>query len=70
MKFLVRRPHGTVLVSIMKHKDSGKCSFVNLSKGHICPCKFDNIADAIADMDKLKEEGKIEWYKEISTVTI
>ncbi len=33
------------------HKGTNMYSFVNLSKGHICPCLFSSIDAAIADLD-------------------
>lgn len=63
IKFLVTRPKDTVLVFLMKHKDKNTYSYVNVSKGHICPCEFSTIQDAIDDMDKLKKEGKIIRYE-------
>ena len=63
IKFLVTRPYDTVLVFLMKHKEKDTYSYVNISRGHICPCEFTSINDAIADMDRLKEEGKIIRYE-------
>ena len=62
-KYLIKRPKDTVEVIIMPHKDTGKFSFVNLTKNHICPCQFNSIEDAINEMDRLKTEGKIIEYK-------
>ena len=66
IKFLVTRPHDTVLVFLMKHKEEDLYSYVNVSRGHICPCEFPSIKDAVADMDRLKEEGKIIRYEVMS----
>ena len=65
IKFLVTRPHDTVLVFLMKHKED-LYSYVNISRGHICPCEFTSINDAVTDMDRLKEEGKIVRYEVMS----
>lgn len=48
---------------IMKHKTDGKYSFVNLTKGHICPCKFDSIADA---MKELHTDERIKYVIELN----
>lgn len=37
-------------VSILKHKDKNTYSYVNLTKGHICPCIFNSIQEAIDDL--------------------
>lgn len=53
-------------VAIMPHKDTNKYSFVNISRGHICPCVFDSIEDAINDLEEHKKSGKIISYTQIS----
>ena len=63
LKFLVTRPDDTVLVYLMKNKSDNTYSFVNITKWHICQCRFPSINDAIVDMDRLKEEGKIIRYE-------
>lgn len=63
LKFIVTRPDDTALVYLMKNKYDGTYSFVNITRWHICPCRFSSIQDAIADMDRLKEEGKIIRYE-------
>lgn len=49
----------------MKNKSDGTYSFINLTKEHICPCKFNSIDDALKDMDMLKDCGKIINYFEL-----
>ena len=63
LKFLVTRPDDTVLVYLMKNEFDNTYSFVNITRWHICPCRFQSIRDAVADMDRLKEEGKIIRYE-------
>ena len=63
--WLVKRQHDKVIVTIMKNKSDGTYSFINLTKEHICPCKFNNIDDALKDMDRLKDCGKIINYFEL-----
>ena len=63
IKFLVTRPDDTVLVYLMKNKSDNTYSYVNITKWQICPCKFQSIQEAIKDMDKLLEEGKIVRYE-------
>ena len=64
--YRVVRPKDTVDVVLMKHKADGKFSYVNLTKQHICPCRFDSIEDALSDMDRLISEGKIIRYYTLS----
>lgn len=62
--YLVQRTNGNVIVSIMRNKSDNTYSFVNLTKGHICPCRFDSIEDAVKDMDEKILNGEIvEYFK-------
>lgn len=63
--WVVKRQHDKVIVTIMKNKSDGTYSFINLTKEHICPCKFNSINDALKDMDRLKDCGKIINYFEL-----
>lgn len=65
--WLVRKPDNPVptLVTILKNKVDNTYSFVNLTKMCICPCKFESISAAIADMDKQVKEGIILDYTEL-----
>lgn len=65
LKFLVTRPKDTVLVFLMKNKLENTYSYVNVTKEHICPCKFPTVEAAIQDMEKQKEEGKILSYEQM-----
>lgn len=51
------------IVMIMPYKNSSKYSYVNLTKGHICPCQFNSIEEAIQD---LKKYPNIKEWEEIS----
>ena len=68
--YKVIRPKDTVLVTILKNKNDNTYSYVNLTKEHICPCRFQSIRDAVADMDRLKEEGKIIRYEFTNWIAI
>ena len=57
--YLVIREKDNVVVSIMMNKLDHTYSFVNLTKGHICTCKFDSIEDAIKYMEEKKDNGEI-----------
>ena len=43
-------------------------SFVNLTKLHICPCRFASIEDAIKDMKEKKDNGEIVDYINIEDI--
>lgn len=60
--YLVQRKSGNVMVSIMRNKSDNTYSFVNLTKGHICPCIFNSIEDAVKDMDEKILNGEISGY--------
>lgn len=60
--YLVQRKNGNVVVSIMRNKSDSTYSFVNLTKNHICPCRFDSIEDALTDMRKKILSGEIIGY--------
>lgn len=60
--YLVMREKDNVVVSIMLNKSDHTYSFVNLTKGHICTCKFATFEDAIKDMEKKKDNGEVIDY--------
>lgn len=60
--YLVQRKSGNVIVSIMRNKSDNTYSFVNLTKNHICQCRFDSIEDAVKDMDDKILNGEIVRY--------
>ena len=51
-KWLVKRPYDEVIVTIMKNKSDGTYSFINLTKEHICSCRFSSVEEALLDIDK------------------
>lgn len=64
-RWLVKRPNDKVIITIMKNKCDGTYSFINLTKEHVCPCKFNSIDDTLKDMNRLKDCGKIINYFEL-----
>ena len=54
-RILVDRLDGIVEVLLLPHKDGSGYSFVNLTKGHICPCRFGTMEDAIRDLESRPE---------------
>ena len=65
MRFLVHKSDETVEVLLLSHKNTNTYSFINLTKGHICPCVFDSIDDAIQDMDIRKGLGLLDDYEKL-----
>ena len=60
--YFVQRKSGNAIVSIMRNKSDNTYSFVNLTKGHICPCRFDSVENAVKDMDEKILNGEISEY--------
>lgn len=63
--YLVKRNKGNVLVTILKNKSDNTYSFVNLTKGHICTCRFKTEEEAIQDLQSKVESGEIIGYEAI-----
>ena len=64
--FHIKRPNDEIEVVLVKYKEGDSFSFVNLTKGHICPCVFKSENEAIEDLNKYKRLGKIIDYYEIN----
>ena len=56
MKVHIWRTDGYVQTLLLPHKDGSGWSYINLTKGHICPCVFQ---DAVAAIDDLKNHDDI-----------
>ena len=63
IKLKIIRKDGEYDVIIIPHKLDKKYSFVNLTKGHICPCKFNTIEEAIDDLNNQVTNKKVISYK-------
>lgn len=63
MRFLIHKSSGTAEVLLLPHKGTDQYSFVNLTKGHICPCRFNSIDEALKDLETRKQRGYISSYK-------
>ena len=62
-RIVVERPTDTVIVEIMYDKNTNKYCFVNLTKSHVCECRFNTYEDALVDLENQKREGKVlEWW--------
>lgn len=66
--WLVSRKHDNVFVTILKNKSDNTYSFVNITKEHICSCRFKSVAEALNDMDKQICEKKILKYYELKEI--
>ncbi len=64
MKLRVERIDDVIEVFLLPCKDGSGYSFINLTKGHICPCKFMTIKEAIMDMAKNKKVKNFTQIKE------
>lgn len=62
-KFRIFKPSGIADVILVRHKGTQEYSFVNLTKGHICPCRFKTFEDAVADIEDRMKDGKILSYQ-------
>jgi hypothetical protein len=52
----------------MRNKSDNTYSFVNLTKGHICSCRFDSVEDAVKDMDEKILNGEVTGYFELEEI--
>ena len=63
----VTRVDGVFDILLLKHKTYNGYSFVNLTKGHICPCVFKSEEEALADLEKYNQSGKIINYETLDS---
>lgn len=59
----VYKTTGTIDVLLLPHKNTSTYSFINLTKGHICPCVFNSINEALQDLENRKNNGLVLGYK-------
>lgn len=67
-RYFVMKETDNAEVIIIKNKSDHTFLFVNLTKQHICPCRFESVEEVVKDMIRLKAEGKIRDFIEIKTV--
>lgn len=53
---------GNVRVSIFRNKSDNTYSYVNLTKSHICSCRFKSIRDAFVDLSNYVKNGDVDFY--------
>lgn len=64
--FKVYRKNDDVIVLLLPHKNEHKkYTYINLTKGHICPCVFNSVESAINDMKEKMKTGEIVSFKKI-----
>lgn len=63
MRLLVYKNDTIVDVLLIKHKGTDTYSYVNVTKGHICPCVFNSMYDALLDIEHKKSSGEIEDWE-------
>lgn len=61
--YLVKRNKGNVIVTILRNESDDTYSFVNLTKRHICTCRFKTEEEAIQDLQNKVESGEIIGYE-------
>lgn len=49
LRYLVVRDFDNEEVLLLPQKDGSGWTYVNITKGHICPCKFATIEEALID---------------------
>lgn len=65
VRLMIERTDGIIQVLILPHKDGKGWSYINLTKGHICPCIFSSIEDAINDLKNRPEVINFKILKEV-----
>lgn len=64
---VVVRPEDTVIVTILQNKIDKTYSFVNLTKNHVCTCKFNTILEAFEDLEDQFYKSKVkDWYFKVN----
>lgn len=62
IKIYVNRPKGDIEVAIMFDRNTEKYCFVNLTKGHVCKCRFNSYEEAIQDLENEISLGNVNFY--------
>ena len=63
IEFIVHKENEDLSVFLLRHKNTDKWSFINMTKGHICQCIFDSIEDAMKDIEDRKKKGLLIDYE-------
>ena len=60
--YVIRPEKGDVRVSLFHNKEDKTYSYINLTKKHICSCKFPSIVEALIDLSKYVDKGVVDFY--------
>lgn len=64
-RLVIERDKDTVEVLLLPNKDGKGYQYINLTKGHICSCVFPTMEDALKDLERFQNLGKIKSWIEI-----
>lgn len=65
MRLMFVREKDAVECLLLPHKDGSGYSYINLTKGHICPCKFSTIDEALEDAVRNSKVKSFQILEEI-----
>ena len=65
MRLMFIREKDAVECLLLPHKDGSEYSYINLTKGHICPCKFSTIDKALEDVVRNSKVKSFQILEEI-----
>lgn len=64
-RLVIERDKDKVVVILLPNKDGRGYQYINLTKGHICPCVFPTIENALENLEKFQNLKKIKSWKKI-----
>jgi hypothetical protein len=64
----IKRQTDTVICLLLQNKEDKTWTYINLTKQHICPCKFKTYEDAIQDLNTRK--NKVLEYEFLNNLII
>lgn len=60
---VTRKDNSTVLTTILFDEGEMAFRFVNITRNHICPCKFKSLDEALSDLEEKVKEGSVLHYE-------
>lgn len=60
---VTRKDNSTVLTTILFDEGERAFRFVNITRNHICPCKFKSLDEALSDLEEKVKEGSVLHYE-------
>jgi hypothetical protein len=67
---VIKKNGEIVHVAIFKCKEDNKYSFINLTKKHICVCKFNTVEEALDDLEEQVKKGLVQSYHPASETLV